>query len=493
MLYMSHNDSKSASASQITRRSFINSVAFAAAGITIVPRRVLGGPGFTAPSDIVNIAGIGASGRASQNLSALFGQNLVALADVDFSRLDTTIAEAANPPQQGGGGGGGNADPAAQAAAAQRRIEQAEVYRKAIRYTDYREMLEKQTDIDAVVITTPDHIHAHAAKMAMELGKHVYVEKPLTYSIREARILKETAARTGVVTQMGNQGHSGDGGRRAVELIQAGAIGPVEEVHIWTNRPIWPQGVNRPETKAPPANLNWDLFLGPAPEMPYSDGIHPFNWRGWSEFGAGALGDMGAHLFDHVFWALNPGMPTRIETRHSRWGGTQEDPRVTYPLATITYYEFGNSPAPIKMTWYDGGLTPPTPPEMPADRRIEPGGGTMVVGSRGKLIYSTYGNNPYLLPMELNAQYENLPQTLPRIEGSNNGHQMNFIRAIQGTEGISSPFEYASDLTELMLLGIVAMRAGTPIEYDARNMRITNNDAANQYLDRPSRRAGWEL
>ena len=513
----------------LTRRSFLESAALAA-GVTIVPRHVLGGPGYQAPSDTFNVAGVGVGGMGRSNLMALASQNIVALCDVDWSyagpRYDNLAAQVAEAekrlkelksgaaPQ---GGGQSRLSPEERLRRAQQQVDNlkalAEKAPKAKRYQDYREMLEQQKDIDGVVIATPDHTHAVIAMAAMSLGKHVYVQKPLCWSVEEARALAKKAAETKVATQMGNQGHSGDDGRRAVELIWSGAIGDVREVHIWTNRPLayWPQGIPRPEPlpadKAAkldwgmkgvmtrlagamagnhpmPQGLAWDLFLGPAPKVEYHPVYHPFNWRGWVDWGVGALGDMGAHLIDHPFWALDLGLPTAIETISTPFN------KASYPMATMTHYEFparGDKP-PVKVVWYDGGFMPPRPDEL-GEEKLDPGGGVLYIGSKGKLLHDTYGDNPRLLPKSLQESTPTPPQKLPRITTS---HEMNWVEAAKGKTEASCPFDYAAKLTEVMLLGIVALRAGTKIHYDAANMRITNAPEANQYLRREYRQ-GWAL
>src|SRR5690606_29937455 len=281
------------------RREFLRTGAASVAGAffapTIVPRHVLGGPGFRAPSDTVNVAGIGVGGQGMWNLAALMDQNIVALADVDWAYVDEMFEERLAHREDDG-------SPMFPEMAALRPH-----FDRAARYTDFRRMLdERGNDIDAVVVATPDHMHATAALWAMERGKHVFVQKPLTYSVEEARALKRAAEATGVVTQMGNQGHSSDDGRRAVELVRSGVVGPIREVLAWTDRPAgwWPQGVGKPEPGTPPPSLEWDLFLGPAAERPYYPGIHPFAWRGWGGFRVGPPGDMGAHILDFPFWAL---------------------------------------------------------------------------------------------------------------------------------------------------------------------------------------------
>ena len=458
----------------ISRRSFVGRVAAASAGVMIVPRHVLGGPGFQAPSATLNIAAIGAGGMGAANMSALTSQNIVAICDVDFERVENSLM---------GRDGKLRED----------RADLQKAYSKAKRYSDFRKMLDEQQDIDAVVIATPDHTHAVAANQAMKMGKHVYVQKPLTYTVEESRVLKKTAKETGVVTQMGNQGHSMDDTRRIVELVRGGALGNVTESHIWTNRPIWPQGVPRPnEIDQVPDNLDWDLWLGPARYRPYIEDVyHPFAWRGWVDFGVGALGDMGAHLIDQTYWALELKQPTKIETRHTPWGGPPDNP-ATYPLATVTYYEFdrGEGNEPFKMTWYDGGLMPATPEEMPTDMQMDPGGGALIIGDKAKLMHETYGRNPRILSKEKEVGEMDVPKSMPRVQEES--HEMNWAKACMGEAEISCPFSYAADLNEAMLLGIVALQAGQPIEYDSANMKITNLPEAEQYLKREYRE-GWSL
>jgi predicted dehydrogenase len=323
--------------------------------------------------------------------------------------------------------------------------------------------------------------------------------------------MSKRAKETKVATQMGNQGHSLNDARTAVEYVQAGAIGEVREIHIWTNRPygFWPQGVPRPEAKTDanetlgwsgrnvqtrlaecmagnypvPDTLKWDLFLGVSPQTPYHPIYHPFNWRGWVDWGVGAIGDMGAHLIDHSLWALNLGLPTSIETVSTPFNG------VSYPLATQTFYEFparGAMP-PVKLTWSDGGLLPPKPEEM-GEEELSKEGGAILIGSKGKLMHNTYGQKPRLLPQSLHESYGKPAQKLPRIP--NEGHEMNWVDAAKGKTQTSCPFEYAAVLTEVMLLGVVALRAGKKIQYDGANMRVTNVVQANDYLRRQYRQ-GW--
>lgn len=473
---MEHADGR---ASGLTRRAWLGGAA-ATAGL-VMPGAALGQA--LAPSDRVNLAVIGAGGMGAQNMAKLTSQNIVAMADPDLSHVAKSFIDGKGV-----------------AIAARAPLKQA--YDRAAKYADYRRMFDAQKDIDAVVIATPDHHHAVAARMAMERGLHVYVQKPLACTVREGRALLDLARRNPkLVTQMGNQGHSGDDGRRVVEIVRAGVIGRVREVQAWTNRPVWPQGIARPAAVAKPAALDWDVWLGPAT---VDWGYHPdyahFNWRGWSPFGVGALGDMGAHLIDFPIWALEPGMPTRIETRHSPWGGDTNpwdgkgpDEIGSYPLASITHYHFGQAKdGPLRMTWYDGGLMPPTPPGLPAGVRMDPGGGVLLIGDRGMLMHETYGQKPVLIGEGLEERAAAVPVSLPRIRDGRDGHEMNWIRAIRGEERISSPFETAVPLNETMVLGVVAMRAGQAIDYDGRTGRVTNVADANRFLDRDYRE-GWKL
>src|SRR5438876_10231108 len=392
----------------ISRRDLIKSAAITGAGFAIVPRSVLG-KGFTAPSDRLNVAAVGVGGQGHSDLVNLSTENIVAMCDVDwsyankaFESLDRDIQSQQKRLQDGivefrpPASARGEEQPlqrrpmtslersktTMQIEALQRLKDKAPA---AKRYQDYREMLDKQKDIDAVLVATPDHMHATIALAAMDLGKHVYVQKPLTWSVAEARALARKAKETKVATQMGNQGHSFDDTRKIVEYLAAGAIGDVREVHIWTNRPLshWPQGVPRPErlTVAPetlrwnvpgvnarlanamagnyprPEGLAWDLFLGVGPYVEYHPVYHPFNWRGWVDWGVGAIGDMGAHLIDQPKWALNLRCPTTVETVSTPFNNA------SYPAATMTVYEFparGSMP-PLKLTWYDGALMPPKP------------------------------------------------------------------------------------------------------------------------------------
>jgi len=516
-----------------SRRDFITDGGKAALGAMIVPRFILGGKGFRAPSSKLNLAFVGIGGMGMSNMSEFLDENIVAVCDVDYGYVERQLEGRMRPPQ-------GAAGPSAQA------LRLKDAYTKAKKYTDYRKMLEKEKGIDAVVIATPDHTHAVVAVAAMKAGKHVYVQKPLTYSVYEARLLARTARETKRVTQMGNQGHSMEGTRRIVELIGAGVIGPVRDVHIWTDRPqrYWAQGIPRPgqdvaqraaeeaarqkaaaqqgtsqtpapppptrvrggwnmrtvdnailkvmaeDPQTPPAGLDWDLYLGPAPAIPYHPAYHPFSWRGWIDFGTSALGDMGAHLVDQPYWALGLTQPTSITASSTPWGG---QPPASYPLATSVHYEFAarGSQPPVRLHWYDGGLVPPRPPFFPDEMQFDPGGGGIFVGDKGILVYETYGNNPRVFPESLAGEVAAVPKTVPRITVS---HEVNFAQACRGEATPSAPLEYASALTETMLLGIVALRSGQgrKITYDAAAMRVVNAPEANAFLTREYR-AGWAL
>ena len=491
-----------------TRRDFVSTSSKMAMGAMIVPRHVLGGPGYQAPSDTLNVAIIGAGGQGAENAQELGTEYIVAVCDVDHEL-------AANKAEERSVGGDGKPR--------EKGVRWQEQYQKARKYTHFQAMLDEQPDIDAVVIATPDHTHAVIAAAAMRAGKHVYVQKPLTHTVHEARVLDELAASTGVVTQMGNQGHSGDDARLINEWIAADVIGAVREVHVWTNRPIWAQGLLRPapfpdefERDAPdrswwpgsvaeshaaglwadftvPDHVAWDLYVGPvAREVPYHPIYHPFHWRGWVDFGVGALGDMGAHLIDHPFWALDLGLPTTVEATSSPWGGPEADP-VSYPMATKVHYDFprrGDLP-PVALHWYDGGLMPKRPERLPDDVRLNREGGVIFVGERGILLHETYGRRPRLFPEGLMEEAATVPQTYARIEDS---HEMNWANACKEQGEATSPFSYSAPLTEVMLLGLVALRTGQgfKIEYDAENMRVTNSERANEYLVREYRK-GWAL
>lgn len=324
---MTVKHSKDKTIDKISRRQFMGRSAAAAAGVMIVPRAVLGGPGYIPPSDKVNIACIGVGGMGHNDTKGVSTENIVALCDVDEVRAAETF----------------------------------KLFPKVKKFKDFRIMLdEMDSDIDAVTVSTPDNTHAVIASMAMKMGKHAYVQKPLTHDIFEARMLAKIAKEEKVKTQMGNQGHAGEGARLINEWIWDGAIGDVTEVHCWTNRPVWPQGIDRPqETPSKPPTMAWDLWLGPAPWRYYHPAYAPFNWRGWQDFGTGVMGDMGAHIMDHPFWALKLHHPESFQATSTK---IFEE---TYPLASVITLNFParEKMSPVTMKWYDGGLLPPRPAE----------------------------------------------------------------------------------------------------------------------------------
>lgn len=498
-----------------SRRDFVADSALLALGSIIVPRVAFAEPRKSRFADKLNIACVGIGGMGMSNMSQMISENIVAICDVDFAYVERSL-EGRLKPRQG--------QPTPQ------NVQLGEAYKKATKYADFRQMLDKQKDIDAVLVATPDHLHATIALAAMQLGKHVYVQKPLAYSVYETRLLsKAAAANPRLATQMGNQGHSMDGSHRINEIIASGVLGKIHEVHVWTDRPVryWAQGIPRPRAAnaatpannprpqwnmstlenavraamatndtTPPPGMNWDLFLGPAQEIPYHPAYHPFTWRGWTDFGVGAIGDMGAHLIDQPYTALELTHPTSITASSSPWGGGASAP-ATYPLATMVQYEYPavGKRGPVKLYWYDGGLMPPRPEMLPDDvPMVSPGsdgGGGVFIGEKGIMFYETYGNRPRIFPESVAAKAEKVPVTLPRITVP---HEQNWIQAAKGEAKSSSPFSQAAPLTETMLLGIAALRAGQgkKVLYDAQKMEFTNAPEANQFLSRVYRK-GWEL
>lgn len=466
-----------------TRRDFLRTSSVAAAGFFIVPRHVLG-KGFVAPSDKLNIAGIGAGGKGAGDLAEFAKSanvNIVAFCDVDE----------------------------AQAAGSVKRFPNARFY------YDYREMLEKEkNNIDAVSVSTPDHTHAIATMAAMQLGKHVYVQKPLTHDIYEARMLTQAAKRYKVVTQMGNQGGSGDGVRLLKEWYNAGLIGEVKKVQAWTNRPVWPQGMAKPTGNfTVPDKFKWDLWLGTAKYEEFNPAYHPFNWRGWWAYGTGALGDMACHVMDPIYRILPILYPNEVECSvpnqfTAAW--TEAGYIDSCPPASIIHlnYPRKDKKGNIKVTWMDGGLLPQRPEELLPDEPMGNwDGGVIFEGTKGKMMCSCYGADPVLLPTKRMKEV-NLPkQTLKRVP---EGHYLQWVNACiagYGKAELSSPFEYAGPFTESILMGNLAIRSwmmknpnlkGWEDKYlgrkkllwDAANMKITNFDEANQFVKREYR-AGW--
>jgi predicted dehydrogenase len=445
------------------RRQFLSdgaAVGAAAAAIHIVPRHVLGGSGKTAPSDKLNIAGIGVGGMGAGNLRNASSENIVALCDVDHRYAAGTFA----------------------------------AYPQAKRYRDFRMMFDSQKDIDAVIIATPDHTHALISMAALRAGKHVYCQKPLTHDVYEARKLTEAARKAKVATQMGIQGHSGEGIRRICEWIWDGAIGEVREVDAWCALTYYPWGHaswstkwgRRPkDTPAVPKELDWDLWLGPAPKRAYHPAYHPRVWRAWWEYGSGMMGDRGAHTFDAIFWALKLPAPTSIDATST---GLNAD---IHPLASIVTYEFparGKLPA-VTVRWYDG-LRPPRPAQLEPNRRMgDTEGGVIFKGTKGSLMCGTYGQGPRLIPETAMKAYKPPKPTLPRIGG---GHEQDWVRACKSGKPAGANFDYSGPLTEICCLGNVAKRVDTRIEWDAAAMNVTNYPEANRYVRWPYRE-GWSL
>ncbi|MCG8414692.1 MAG: Gfo/Idh/MocA family oxidoreductase [Pseudomonadales bacterium] len=452
-------DSNSAGEPQSSRRSFMKK-AGALSGIMIVPRAVLGGENYIAPSDRLNIAGVGAGGKGRSDIESVVHENIYAICDIDDNRLADTLKQ-----------------------------EFAAPFREKVKtFRDYREMLETQPEIDAVLISTPDHMHAPIAMHAMRLGKHVYVQKPLCHTVAECRLLAKTAEEHNVVTQMGNQGHAEEGARLINEWVASGELGTIEEVHCWTNRPVWPQGIARPEGEMLiPDTVAWDLWLGAAAYRPYVErAYHPFNWRGWLDFGTGVVGDMGAHIIDHPYWALDLDLPTKISASSSRFGREME----TFPIASKIHFEFAarNGRPPVKMTWYDGGLLPERPEQLENGRQLgDNDGGVLIVGSKNTLMHGVYGRDPQLIPEATHLATTAPARTLPRSPGI----YQEWIDAIKDrSKKTTSGFDYSGRLTETMLLGNIATiraKEHKVLEYDGKAMRFTNDDGANAYLDKAYR------
>jgi len=476
-----------------SRRDFLKTGLTLAAGFFIVPRHVLGGKGFIAPSDRLIVAGIGVGGKGESDLTSFFKSgkaDIAFLCDVDDRRAEKSRGS----------------------------------FPKAKYYKDYREMLEKEhKHVDAVSISTPDHNHAVQAMAAMQLGKHVYVQKPLTHDIYEARILTEAALKYKVVTQMGNQGASGDGVRQLREWFDAGIIGEVTDVYVWTDRPVWPQGVEWPKKNEPvPAELDWDLWLGTAPVKAYVNNVVPFNWRGWWDYGTGAIGDMGCHLIEAPFRVLDLGYPTEATCSVSSFY-TGNFSRGYYPdsppaASTVTLkFLDKKTNQPITIHWSDGGIQPERPEELGPNEIMGDGGnGVIFVGTKGKMMCSTYGDNPKLLPLSRNEEVK-VPQTIARVPNGAGGHYAQWVEAcIAGynskeTKALSSPFEIAGPLTETILMGNLAIRSydirmpsekdpakfdypgrGIKLLWDGPNMKVTNFDEANKFVKRDYR-DGWSL
>ena len=456
----------------LTRRRFLRGSAVAA-GCFIVPSSVLGakasqgGRNAKPPSERLNIAAVGLGARGLGNVEKCVGSNVVALCDVDWRAAATAFA----------------------------------AYPEATKYKDFRGMLDKEKDVDAVVVSTPDNTHAVIAAEAMKREKHVYVETPLAHDVWEARELSRLASQTGVTTQMGNERHSGPGIRRAVEMIFGGGLGPIREVHCWTNRPQWSQGTSRPQAKSPiPAGLDWDLWLGPAAERNYHPAYHPYRWRGWLDFGTGALGAMGCHLLDVAFWGLKLGQANSFSVEAESTGSNGE----TYPEASTIRYRF---PArgdlePVEITWYDGGRRPPRPEQLPYLREVG-SNGSIFLGDEHAMMFgpTVFGTTPgqvgprtipEFAEIKDKRPYDKIPLVKESDWKEGNRHIQEWISACKVGKQPCASFEHSAPLTEMVLLGNVALLSGKPITWDSEKMRITNAPEANRFIRREYRE-GWSL
>ncbi len=471
------------------RRTFIKKSALAFAGISIIPRHVLG-KGFIAPSDKLNVAIIGGGGKGYSDLMNVWNNgasNIAAICDVDWIRASNAFNK----------------------------------FPKAIKFKDFRKLLDKIKDIDAITVSTPDHTHAVIAMAAMNLGKHVYVQKPLTHNIFEARMLTKTANQNRLVTQMGNQGASGKGVKQMIKWFDEGKIGAVHKVHVWTNRPVWPQGIPTPTDKPKLLDgLDWDTWIGPAKYVDYHPLYHPFKWRGWWNFGTGALGDMGCHLIDPPFRVLGLGYPTEVESSVGSIFKKDWVPEYfpdSCPTSSRTQLKFpatAKNQLALTMTWTDGGLRPFHPELIPADHPIgddNSANGVIMIGQKGIMTCGTYGRNPKIYFNNGDVLVANIVEeenTLPE-----NGHQAAWVEACKDGFGkekhkaLTSSFDFAGPLTETVLMGNLGIRSynlrekrGDRFEYPGRkkllwdggNMKITNFEPANQFVKRDYRK-GWNL
>lgn len=483
-----------AKASTSSRRSFIKKVAVGTS-FFIVPRHVLGGVGYTAPSDQLNLAAIGAGGKGTsdiRNASVDGRERVSALCDVDFSGSASRSVEA---------------------------------FPKAKRYHDYRVMLDKETDIDAVTISTPDHVHGPAAAFAMKRGIHVYVQKPMTHNIREARLLTEMAREYKIVSQMGNQGASNPLLDMVQQWVDSGVLGKISKVQVWTNRPVWPQGFAMPEPdeSQKPKDLHWDLWVGPAQYRPYTPNLHPFSWRGWWEYGTGALGDVGCHLIDIPFRTLGLHYPTDAECSvgsvYSKMWTPDYHPEGCPPSSFITLHfeATEKSKSPIEMTWSDGGIRPAHPAIIPANQDIggaQSKNGVLIIGEKG--IISTNINDSSPLMPKLYLQ-DGTTEFGPEVEDNEEpeyGHHRKWVDACKAGynspehRALTSSFDYAGPMTETVLMGNLAIRsymlgrenkdgnvvfdARKKLLWDGDTMRITNLEEANQFVGR-TYREGWGM
>jgi predicted dehydrogenase len=504
----------------LSRRKFLAQSATAALGFLIVPRRVLGGLGQVPPSDKVTVAFIGVGSQGMRVMLRFLQQpdvQGIAVSDVnksganhpqwqphEFSNAVRKLLgvdsgwDWLSPDQPiqlthslGVTSGVAGREPAQKIIDAYYGVEQRSgQYHGCAAYNDFRELLERQQDLDAVVVCTTDNLHAAVSAAAMKKGKHVFCQKPLTHTIYEARRIAEIARETGVATQIAVANQASEATRQLCEWIGAGTIGRVREVANWSSRPFWPQAIERPKQAEPvPEGLDWDLWLGPAPQRPFHHAYAPFVWRGWGDFGCGALGDMGSYSYDTIFRVLKLEAPISVDA------SSTDRYDETYPLASIIHYNFparGDMPA-VKFTWYDGGLKPPRPEELEEGRPLKGEGeedeGLLFIGDGGKILCSFSGGHPQLIPQSRMDAFKPPPPTLPRSPGN----EREWLDACKG--GKTKPggnFEFEGMVTETLLLGNVAVRTGQKLSWDRASLRVNNSDFSQNYI-RPERRPGWEL
>ncbi|MBW8015880.1 MAG: Gfo/Idh/MocA family oxidoreductase [Planctomycetes bacterium] len=450
---------------KLSRRNFLKTsgaAAGAAFAFNIVPSSVFGAD---APSNKLNIAGIGIGGMGFGNLNGCAGENIVALCDVDS---------------------GGHT------AGARKKFPKAKVFK------DFRVMFDKMDkDIDAVIVATPDHTHAVITMEAMRRGKHVYCQKPLTHTVFESRKIAEAAKTFGVVTQMGNQGHSSNNTRKLKEWLEDGAIGDVKQVYGWTDRPVGGQvysdfavKARSKDTPPIPDTLNWDLWLGPVAHRPYHPDYVPTKWRAWQDFGTGPLGDMGCHILDPSFWALDLGAPESVQATTSHW--EKDVMNETFPRASIVRFKFparGKRP-PVKLTWSDGRLLPPVPEFFESGRKFTRSG-ALLIGEKGGIMHGSHGaGGMRIVPEVQHREYKKPAEKYPRV---GTWHVKDWLRACKGGRACCSPFEYGAALTEMALLGMCAIRMPNKLlKWDTKALKFTNNEKANELLHIDYRK-GWKL
>ena len=467
-----HNDRN------LSRRRFL-AASTTLATASIVPRRVLGGPGHIPPSDQLNVAVIGTGGQGITNIKGLLAHNDVKIAAIcDMAQFwDNSDLYYRH---HGGRG------PALKAIEDHYRQTESEGHHGCEVYVDFRVMLEQSgKDIDAVVVAAPNHVHAVASMAAIQAGKGVYCEKPLTHSVYEARRIAQAAREAKVATQMGNQGHSSDDIRRAVEWVRDGAIGPIRQVYTWAGENRIPEFTERPKEMPPvPEGLNWDLWLGPAKVRPYHPAYAPQVWHYWWDFGNGKLGNFGCHTLDTTVWALNLEHPTLVEASSTQLS------KETTPIASTCHYRFparGAQP-PVDLYWYDGGIRPPRPHCLELERNLPRNGGSLLVGERGAILSGIWSGSPRIVPEKKMRDYTMPPATIPR----SSGHHRDWINACKGGPPASANFEYGARLTEIVLLGVVALRTGVPLHWDGPNMKAANAPQVDSVIHGHFRK-GWEI